>query len=192
MKMIEQYKPAISQGVKMGVLGIFLFLIIYAIDPMFFGTGKGMFLNLAINMLALPIFFMIMGARNTSVNFNFYQFKNAFLAALTTAAVATLISISFNVVFLTVIDPNWEAEMMEQSIETTIQWMEDMGMPEEQVDEAMEKAREDIEKRPKGVVGLMRTSAGLLVWFAILALIIGAVQKDKEPKESVEIDEIGE
>jgi hypothetical protein len=49
----------------------------------------------------------------------------------------------------------------------------------------MEKANEAYADQPKGLVGAMMNTGKGLVWYAILALIIGAVQKDKKTEEEL-------
>lgn len=178
--MLENFRPAIKQGIIMGVISMLLFLVAYAIDPMFFGTTKGMMLNMAVNMLILPILFMVMGARDSKQNFSPFTFGNAFGAAFITSICAAVVLFLFNTVFLTVIDPNWEAEILQEALNSTELLMEDMGASQDVIDDAMEQTKEKMDKQAKGVFGALKTAVGSLFWFAILALIIGAVQKDKK------------
>jgi hypothetical protein len=68
---------------------------------------------------------------------------------------------------------------------TTESLMTDMGASQDDIDEAMEKANEAYADQPKGLVGAMMNTGKGLVWYAILALIIGAVQKDKKTEEEL-------
>ena len=38
--MLEQYKPALKQGVTMTIIGLLIFFITYAIDPLFLAKPK--------------------------------------------------------------------------------------------------------------------------------------------------------
>ncbi len=183
--MINLYKPSIDQGVRMGIISIVVFLAIYAFDPMFFGKPTGMLTLLVVNLLALPIVFMILGAKNTKANFTPYSFGNAFNAAFFTAIVSALIVLVFNIIFLSLIDPTWEQSIFEETMNTTESCMSDAGASQDAIDEAMEKANEAYADQPKGVVGAVINTGKGLVWYLILALIIGAVQKDKKTEEEL-------
>lgn len=182
---MNNFQPALKRGAMMAVVGILIFLVLYAVDPMFFAKPMGWMTLLAVNFLALPIVFMILGARDTKPNFTPYTFGNAFLAAFLTAVAATVITLVFNAIFITVIDPAWEGQLADEVLTQTELFMEKMGAPQESIDEAMEQAREKAADQPKGIIGQMKSMAGGLVWYAILALIIGAIQKDGKSKEDL-------
>ncbi len=188
---MKLYKPAINWGVKMGIANILIFLIIYAIDPMFFGSTKGWIVSFAVTLLAVPIVFMILGARDTKANFSPYKFGNAFNAAFITAVVSAVIVFLFNIIFLTVIDPTWEQELYEEVARNTETLMEDMGTPQEAIDQTIEKMKEDNANRTTGVLGAAKQTGIGLFWYAILALVIGAVQKSKKDEEIIEIEDLG-
>ncbi|MCH1473876.1 MAG: DUF4199 domain-containing protein [Bacteroidia bacterium] len=183
--MIKLYKPSIDQGVRMGIITIVIFLGIYAFDPLYFAKPTGWITALVVNLLALPIVFMILGAKNTKVNFTPYTFGNAFNAAFFTGVVSSLIVLGFNAIFMTLIDSTWEQSIFEETMNTTESLMTDMGASQDDIDEAMEKANEAYADQPKGLVGAMMNTGKGLVWYAILALIIGAVQKDKKTEEEL-------
>ena len=134
---------------------------------------------------------MILGARDTKATFTPYTFGQAFSAAFLTAVVSALLVLVFNVVFLTFIDPTWEKELYEEVVRNTETFMEDMGAPQESIDKAIEKMKEDNKNRTMGVAGAAKQTGIGLVWYAILALIIGAVQKDKKGEEQIEIEDLG-
>jgi len=182
---MNKYQPAIKRGVTMAFAGIIVFLVLYAIDPMYFARPIGWVTLLAVSLLALPIVFMILGARDTKANFTPYTFGNAFLAALLTGVTAAVLTLVFNTIFMTVIDPVWEAQLAEEVMLQTELFMEKMGAPQEAIDEAMEQAKVKNESQAKGIVGQLRSTVGLVLWYAILALIIGAVQKDKKTEEDI-------
>lgn len=167
----------------MGVVSILLFLVLYAVDPMFYAKPMGWVTLFVVNFLALPIVFMILGARDTKLNFKPFRFQEAFVAAFLTSVVATLVVLVFNIVFISVIDTAWERELGEEIINSTETFMEDMGAPQESIDEAIEKAQDDLENRSTGVYGQVKSALGGLGWYLILALIVGAVQKDKKEED---------
>ena len=180
---MNKYQPAIKQGIIMGAVSILLFLVLYAIDPMFYAKPMGWVTVFVVNFLALPIVFMILGARNTKPNFTPFRFQEAFISAFLTSVLATVVMLVFNFIFITVIDTTWEKELGEEIIRSTETFMEDMGAPQEAIDEAMIKAKVDVEKRAMGVMGQLKSALGGLGWYLILALIIGAIQKDKKEED---------
>ncbi|MBT8326624.1 MAG: DUF4199 domain-containing protein, partial [Bacteroidia bacterium] len=155
---MENYKPAISRGITMGVIGILVFLVIYAIDPFLFAKPAGWITSLAINFIALPIVFMILAARDCKPNFSPYNFGKAFNAAFFTGVVSALIALVFSVIFTMVIDITWEQGVQEAALESTQELMEKMGAPDESIEEAMEQAKVKMEESPKGIMAqLIRT-----------------------------------
>ncbi|MFT6112405.1 MAG: putative neutral ceramidase superfamily lipid hydrolase [Bacteroidia bacterium] len=182
---MNKYQPAIKQGIIMGAVSILLFLVLYAVDPMFYAKPMGWVTVFVVNFLALPIVFMILGARNTKPNFTPFRFQEAFISAFLTSVLATVVLLCFNFIFITVIDTTWEKELGEEIIRSTETFMEDMGAPQEAIDEAMIKAKGDLENRATGVMGQLKSALGGLGWYLILALIIGAVQKDKKTEEDL-------
>jgi hypothetical protein len=183
---MENYKPVLKRGITMGILSILIFVVVYAIDPMFFAKPKGWILSLGVNLIALPIVFMILGARDCKANFSPYKFGNAFNAAFFTGVTSSLVMLLFMIVFVTVIDPAWEAELSEAVVESTMEMMEKFGASEDDIEKAMEQAKEKIAKQPTGIVKQFMGTGQGLVWYAILALIIGAVQKDKKQEELID------
>ena len=186
--MLEQYKPALKQGVTMTVVGLLIFFVTYAIDPLFLAKPKGWMVLIVVNMLALPIYFLIMGAKACKPNFDYYSFGKAFNAAFFTGVVAAVLTLAFNVVFVNVIDTNWEAEMAEEVLNSTEAFMEKMGAPQDAIDKAMDDARSQGANKPKGFMAQLQSTGGGLLWYAVIALIIALVQRDKEPKDSLVIE----
>ncbi|MGK0368732.1 MAG: hypothetical protein ACJAYZ_000597 [Bacteroidia bacterium] len=180
---MNKFQPAFKKGAMMAAVGIIIFLILYAIDPMYFARPIGWFTLLAVNFLALPIVFMILGARDTKANFTPYTFGHAFLAALLTGVAAAVLGLVFNAIFTTAIDPVWESQIADEVMVQTELFMEKMGAPEEAIDEAMEQAKIKNESQPKGIVGQLIGTAWFILWYAILALIIGLIQRDRKPRE---------
>lgn len=183
--MTNLYKPAIEQGIRMGIISIIVFLGTYAFDPVFYGKPSGMLTMLVVNLLALPIVFMILGARNTKANFIPYKFGNAFNAAFFTGIVSALIVLVFNIILITLIDPSWERSLFEEYMNSTQTFLSDSGLSQEDIDESIAKANEAYANQPKGVMGAIINTGKGLVWYLIIALIIGAVQKDKKTEEEL-------
>ncbi|PCJ65608.1 MAG: hypothetical protein COA58_09385 [Bacteroidetes bacterium] len=183
--MMTEYKPAFKQGLRMAIVSILLFVVLYAIDPMFYAKWQGWVVALVVNMLALPIVFMILGAKGCKPNFTPFTFGNAFNAAFFTGIVSIAIVLVFNIIFVTIIDTSWEQEFGEEILNSTEGFMEWMGAPQEAIDEAMEKARADASKQSKGILEQLKQTGKWLFWYIILALVIGAIQKERKKEDTL-------
>ena len=188
---MEQYRPAIKQGVIMAILSILVFLVLYAIDPLIYAKPAGWIILLVVNFLAIPIVFIILGVRDTKKNFSYFTFGSSLAAGMVTGIVASVMVLTFNILFMTVIDPQWEQQLAEEVLISTEEFMEKMGAPDEAIEEAMVKAREDGAGKAQGILGQAKSTLGGIGWYLILSLIIGALYRDKEPRVEVETDEIG-
>lgn len=189
---MEQFKPAIRYGVIMGVVNVIVFLAMYAIDPVIFAKTSGLMLMLAINAIAIPIVFIILSMRDTKVGFSFFSFGDALKAGVITAGIATLIALVFNILFITVIDPAWEAMVMEETINTAEEWLEKSGLPEEAIEQAIDETRAKMEAEPRGIVQQLKGMIIYMGWYLVLSLIIGAIYRDKKEDILPEISDIGE
>jgi hypothetical protein len=68
---------------------------------------------------------------------------------------------------------------------TTETFLSDSGLSQEDIDETITKATESYADQPKGALGAIINTGKGLVWYLIIALIIGAVQKDKKTEEEL-------
>jgi Protein of unknown function (DUF4199) len=103
----------------------------------------------------------------------FMSFKRAFYLAFMIGMVSTVIVLVFNYIYMNFINPS----AMDAQLEMTRGMMEKFGMPEEQLDAAVEKQRESLTSPMSMVTGLL--GAGVVV--AIISLIMGAVMKKERP-----------
>jgi len=62
--------------------------------------------------------------------------------------------------------------------------LENANMPDEQVQEIMSKQEEQFEKN-KGLIGKLKQTGYGMGWYLLLALIIGAVYRDKQQKDLI-------
>lgn len=163
----------------MGFIGVVIFLLVWALAPEMFASWKWMITNFILILLALPIVFQILGARDSKQNFENYTYGNAFMGAFTVGAAATLVSLVFNLIFYTAIDPGFNERLKDQVIESVVEQFEASGMDQGKMDEQIEKIEQRFEDQ-SGVVGQLKGSVFILIWYAILALIIAIVYRDKK------------
>jgi hypothetical protein len=181
---MDKFRPSIKHGLTMGVISIVVFLLQYALMPDSFGNLTGWMVQLVVFFLALPIVFMILGARDSKANFGFYSYGNALMGALSVGLVSAIVVLLFNLVFMYAIDPDFDNVIKEQVMSAMEERFENANMSDEQIKTFMEQQEAQFEKN-KGLLGkLMQTGFGL-VWYLILALIIAAIYRDKQPKDLI-------
>lgn len=178
---MEKFKPSIRYGLIMGFIGLVIFLLVWAMAPDMFASWKWMLTQFVVVFLALPIVFQILGARDSKQNFEEYPYGKAFMGAFTVGIIAVLMSVIFNVLFMTVIDPGFNDRVQEQATTMVIEQLENSGMDKAQIDEQLEKMEQRFENQ-KGIAGQLKNSFFLLIWYAILAAIIAIVYRDKKDK----------
>jgi outer membrane scaffolding protein for murein synthesis (MipA/OmpV family) len=125
---------------------------------------------------------MILGARDSKSNFEQFPFGKAFKAAFVVGLVSVAVSFSYNLVFNNVIDTELSAWMYESKMNEQLDKLEEAGMDDETIAQSM-KGAEMVEPYVTGNTGLAVTHFVSLFWYLILALIIGAVQKDKKEED---------
>jgi hypothetical protein len=176
---MEKLRPAIKYGVYMALIGITYYLAIYALDKSFVFSIPGIITSVVLNLLAVPIVFMILAARDCKANFSPFTYGNAFSAAMLAALMASVLSLIFLILFTQIIDPNYESEQKELGIEMTIDMMERMGADQDAIDKGIADTEKRIDANA-GVLGKLKQTSIGLIWYLFLALIIAAVQRDKK------------
>lgn len=181
---MEKYRPSIKHGLVMGVISIVAFLLQYALMPDSFGNLTGWMLQLVVYFLALPIVFMILGARDSKANFGFYKFENAFMGALMVGLVSAVVVFAFNLIFMYAIDPDFDNVVKDQVMSAVEERLENANMPDEEIDKIMSQQETQFEKN-KGLMGKVKQTGFGLVWYAILGLIIALIYRDKKQTDLI-------
>lgn len=171
---------AIKHGVILGVISIVLTLVYYVVDYTLLATIKIALLSLAI-FLGYGIYAGIGYRKEIG---GFISFKNAFLHGFIVFALSALVSTIFNILLYTVVDPELGQKLTDVSVANAEEMMRSFGMPEDQMDEALEKARTDAADRYT-VGGLALGYIYAVIFCAIFALISGAIVKKKQPVEGM-------
>ena len=109
------------------------------------------------------------------------SFGKAWVYSMQVFIAAGLLSTIFNLLLYNVIDPELPEMLADQSVENAESMMRNFGMPEDQMDEALEKTRSDTLDRFTVSGSVMGFLWGLII-YAILSLITGAIIKKKEPE----------
>ena len=180
--MEEQKQPlfqnALRWGLILGAVSIALTAIAYAVDYSLFADLKFGLISFAI-IIGITVYAGISYRKQIG---GFIYFKNAFLHAFLTLAISGLLSTVFSIVLYSVVDPELPQKVADASIESTQKMMEKFGMPEDQLEKALEDARKDMEGRYTPI-GLVKTYIWVVVGFAVFALIVGLIVRRKQPEE---------
>jgi hypothetical protein len=168
---------ALKHGLILGVISIAITLLLYVADYTLMADWKVGLFSFAV-FIGYAIYAGIGYRKEIG---GFIEFGKAFQHGLIIFAVSALISTIFNILLYSVIDPELPGKLTEASMEATAAMMEKFGVPEDQLEEAMEKAREDTAKRFT-VSGLATGYLFALIFCAIFALITGAIVKKKQPE----------
>jgi len=182
---MEEDQPSLQShvvkwGLIIGIIGIILALVIYMIDVKMMVGFTYILLSLGIS-IALIIYAGIEWRKSTG---GFLTFKNAFLVTFFTLVVAGLLGTVFNFLLFNVIDTELGETLTDASIEQAERIMERFNMPEDQMDEALEKARDDAEGR-FSIGGQLMGFVYALFIYAFIALIVSLIIKKKNPEEEI-------
>jgi len=168
---------AIKSGVITGVISVIIGLLIYIIDPTIFGFW---WLPMLLGLIyaTLIVYFGILHRNQEG---GFLSFGQAWVYSFTGFIMYRIISVSFSILLFFVIDPSLPEVVTEAMVQNFEAFMKFFGMPEEQLEEALEKARNDAIEGFT-IVGSLKGFAWGLITYAILSLISGAIIKKNEPE----------
>ena len=182
---MENYKPAIKNGLILGIIGILIHVVIYAINPdWFLSKGYGI-ISMVLYGTALPIVLMVLAARDCKPNFDSFKFGKAFQSAVLVGVLSVALSITYSLIFNNLIDTQFEEWMYNTKMEQQMDVLENRGYDEATIEKIADQSNA-MKKYTTGVFGVLIMHGIFLFWYAILALIVGAVQKEKKTEDLLE------
>lgn len=104
----------------------------------------------------------------------YIPFGRAFMVGFFTLTIATVIALIFNYIYVAFIDPS----VVEQGFEASRKMMENFGMEEDKIEEALEQQRAQYSPLKNSLFGLVFA----MILNAIFALIVGAIMKKTPPE----------
>jgi hypothetical protein len=168
---------AAKWGGILAIASIFVVMVLYAVDYTLMAGFTFILL-----MLAVGVAFVIYAGINYRNSIGGYiPFGKAFLHGLLVFAIAGIISTGFNLLLYYVIDPELPENLTEAIITNTEETMANWGAPQESIDQAIDKMREDMPKNFT-VGGLVKGYFTALIWYVILSLITGLIVKKNQPE----------
>lgn len=182
-KLITQL--SLKNGLIIGGISIVISLVLYFVDPVMSYTNFWIGICLFVFFVAILVY---AGKSIRKEVGGYWTFGEAFKSFLIMALVISALSTTYNVLLMTVIDPELPAKAGAAIDENTRAMMLKFGANEDQVEEAMAKAGSNVEKlqiTPKNVV----TSFGVsLAIYGVFSLILAAILK-KNPAPSLKTTE---
>lgn len=169
---------AIKSGVIVAVLNIVIVLLIYIVDPALMASMW--MLILFVTTIGLAAYF---GVQHRNEEGGFMAFGPAWIYSIQLFVTAGLVGTIFNILLYNVIDPELPEIIAEQAVINGEKMMANW-VPEDQLDEALEKTRTDTLERTT-IAGSLKGFAWSLIIYAVFALITGAIIKKKEPEEEI-------
>lgn len=172
------FQHALKWGLIVGGISIALTCVIYAIDYALLANWK----------TGIVIFLMFIGlAIYGGINYRneiggYLPYGKAFQHGFILMAISGLISSIFMVLLYTVIDPELPEKLVKVGMENAQAMMESFGMPEDQMDKAMEDARKRTENQYTVSGTAMGYGIGLII-YAVLSLITAIFVRKNEPVE---------
>jgi uncharacterized membrane protein (DUF106 family) len=174
---VSLFQHAAKWGAIFGVGSIVLTILLYVVDYTLLANWKMIFLLLV--FLGLVIY---AGVNYRNQIGGFLPYGKAFQHGFIVFAVLGIITTLFTVILYMVIDTELPAKLTEVTIENTQKMMEGFGVPEDKMDEAMEKARENAQNQFSGF-GLVKGYGIALIFYAILSLISAIFVRKNQPEE---------
>ncbi|MDX1542915.1 MAG: DUF4199 domain-containing protein [Christiangramia sp.] len=167
-------KLATSYGLYLGLALILITVLIYAFDISLMTEWYLMIINFILIVVLATM--AIKKAKSASTSL--FTFKNAFSAYFLTVFIGLLIATVFSLFLFNVVDPEAAETLKELTMEKQAEMLENFGMSEAQVNEAMVKMQEENTFSIKNVA---ISFASQLVFFSIVGLLIALIFREKEP-----------
>jgi hypothetical protein len=173
----DLFKHAAKFGAIMGLIGIVVVVLIYAVD---YTIMASMWFGLL--LFAFYIGYVIYAGINyRNQSGGFINYGKAFQHSYVTFLVGGVIGSIFSILLYTVIDPSLPENLTDAIVENTEQMMQKFGAPEDQIDKQLDQMRIDMPQRFSAMGVLKQFGWGLLI-YAVLSAITALVVKKKEPE----------
>jgi hypothetical protein len=172
----NSYKLAMTYGLYFGLISIILSVIIWATNFMeylgLFGSVLLGFLQLVLLVFLLIYFTRLY--RNNELGGKI-TFGQAFVFGVLIVVFSTVISSLYSYIFNKFIDPDYAQRIITMMQDKTYQWMSSKGVPEDQIESAMQKF--EAKGIPSPMETLITSMEFGLIGGAIMSLVSSAIVK---------------
>ncbi len=171
-------KHAVRSGAIIGVIGIVITLLFYALDYTLLADWK-----FGIVVIVVSIGLIIYAGINYRTQIGgFIPYAKAFLHGYITLAVGGIIGIIFSIILYHAIDSELPQKLTDATIEKTGAMMRSFGAPDDKTEEALDKMREDLPNR-FSVVGQLKSYLWALVAYAVISSLTSLAVRRNKPEE---------
>ncbi len=171
------WKTTLTYGLYLALISIAISVVVWAgglLESM--GLFGGIFIALGSFLITFIVMFMFARSFRNNELGGYASFGDIFKFAILVILFSTLISLIYTYIFHTFIDPGYTEHIMAVMQQKTLDFMASKGVPEAQMDKAIEKFQEI----PTMAKTLWQSALGGLIGGAIISLIVAAIVKKKE------------
>lgn len=165
-------KNGIKFGVISGIISIVVTAFMYAVDINLFVNSWIQF-GLVIFYLTLGIFVVSSAKKELGGTINF---KEAFTSYFIYSVIGIVIANIFNYVLFNFIDTAAKDQILEITINKTVEMMQKFGTPKEALKETIIALKEN---DPYTIANIIKGSAFSIIFSSIIGMIIAAIMKSK-------------
>jgi len=171
-------KLSLKYGLTLAAVSVVISLTCHFINPVMLYTNFLAPLGILVVFIALLV---VVGLNIRKEVGGFWTFGEAFKSYLIIALILAITAVLFNVILMTLIDPDLPATAAAAIEESQRKMMEGFGMSGEQVDEALAKAGNMQEKLQPTFKNSLTSFGVSIAMYGVLSLILAAILKKKEP-----------
>jgi len=169
-------KSALTYGVYLGLVSILISVVIWAgsiIESM--GLFGGVFIGLFSFVISFVLLWVFAKNYRNKEFEGYISFSEAFKFTMLVVVFSTIVSLIYTYIFNAFIAPEYMENLMAVMQQKTLAFMESKGVPETQMDKAIEKFQEI----PTIWKTLRQTALSGLIGGAVVSLIVSAIVKKK-------------
>ncbi len=165
-----------KNGIKFGIISAIISIVVtvsmYAIDMNLFANSWIQF-GIVIFYLFLGVYVVATTKKEMGGTINF---KEAFTAYFIYCVIGIVIANIFNYILFNFIDPAAKDQILEITINKTVEMMEKFGTPKEAMKEAIIALKESDQY---SIANIIKGSAFSIIFSSVIGLIVAAIMKTK-------------
>ncbi|MCH6201084.1 DUF4199 domain-containing protein [Aquiflexum sp. LQ15W] len=169
------FKAGLNSGLILGIISVVITYILYFIDPTFLVAW---YVGIGILVLYFGLIIYFGGQYRASIG-GFMTFGTAFNFAFVAMVVSGIISMLGSLLLYNVVDPALPGVLIESQMETQMAMLERFGAADAMTSEQIDDIRTSLEGGYT-VLGQVKAFGFLLIAYAIIALILGAILKKRD------------
>lgn len=174
-------KQSIKLGVVLGLISLALGIIVLYVTRSIHSFLLLTSLSFVINTILYAVISAFFSFNLRKRNGGFWNFTIALKSIFLMLLISTLIATIGTLVFVNFVNPTLQEDVLRNTINVTIEFMEEQGAPDEAIDSGVAKLEEQVEKI--GNISFLQALRGLgiaiLVQF-VFALVLSAITRNEK------------